>query len=413
MPANTRSVAAERALIASRLSDAREQVVATWMQAITDDSQIPSADRLTFESLRDHFPQMLQELIEDLKQGGGGQVQPDQQTRETGRAHGTGRWKHGYRLDEVLRELVRIRELLIEQITAVRKAPVSEDAIVEAVACTRRFFDTIAATSAQEFVRAQDAEAILRARQLEHAYQQVQAATEQLRMTEESRLSLMRGVNHELRNALQPVAFAANALLSEPDPINRAEISSQLARVATRLQKLLERLTHLSGLLSGDARLHPLPVDLDAFVSRLDKEWRPVAAKAGVQFSCSRSASVAEVVSDHDSLQQIAEALLSNAFNHTTAGSVRLEILDPTGKDDDDWILRVTDTGSGIDPIHARHVFHEFHAHTDSQHTGLRLGLLMARHLARLLGGEITFQSRIGEGSTFEARLPRISPARD
>jgi signal transduction histidine kinase len=38
------------------------------------------------------------------------------------------------------------------------------------------------------------------------------------------------------------------------------------------------------------------------------------------------------------------------------------------------------------------------------------LGLIIARHLARLLGGEITFQSTIGEGSRFEVNLPRISP---
>jgi len=99
-------------MVAAYLAENRDRITAEWMDAVRDDSQIPAADRLTRTALEDHFPAMLDELVVALKR-------PDQEVegkeiRETGAEHGKARWRSGYRLDEVLRELARIREDLAE-----------------------------------------------------------------------------------------------------------------------------------------------------------------------------------------------------------------------------------------------------------------------------------------------------------
>ena len=378
------------------------------MKAASDDDQIPSADRLTMESLKDHFPDMLSELIVAVRRGG--HDSNDSTTRNIGRDHGKTRWRNGYRLDEVLRELARVREIILNDAITFCRTRISEKVRENVVQTVRFFFDTIVATSAQQFLQAQEAEVLLRTSQLGNAYEQVQAATEELRSITESRLRLLRAVTHELRNALQPVAFAAQALLDEPDTVNRVEIGKQLVGVAGHLQTLLDRLRELSKILAGETRVRLEKVDLEDLLRDLENRHRSVAESKGLQFQCRRTIDPTEITSDPDKLREIGTHLLSNAIKFTNAGFVHLEI---AAGEADRWILRVTDSGCGIGSIDSRQIFREFHSATDP-HSGVRLGLIVARHLAHLLGGEITFQSAAGEGSRFEVNLPLVStPARE
>jgi signal transduction histidine kinase len=248
MPDHPTAESSERELVAERLNANGDRIVSEWMKAVSADAGIPSADRLTITALRDHFPEMLRELVESVRVPS---KSDDDEARETGNAHGKSRWRSGYRLDEVLRELARIREMVLEEIQSICRVQVSEGVRDDVIRTARIYFDTISATSARQFVRAQDAEVILRTNQLEHAYEQVQAATQQMRSIAESRLSLLRAATHELRNAMQPVTLAAETLLEESNLKNRDEIGRQLSSVACRLQALLDRLVKLSSLLSG------------------------------------------------------------------------------------------------------------------------------------------------------------------
>jgi signal transduction histidine kinase len=372
------------------------------MRAVSSDENIPSADRLTMTTLQDHFPEMLRELAEAVREP---RKSDAPAARETGSAHGRARWRSGYRIDELLRELARIREMVLKEIATIEPGEVSDEVRGNLNRTVLVFFDTIAATSARQFVDAQEAELVLRADQLEHAYEQVQAATQQFRLTAESRLTLLRAVTHELRNSIQPITFAAEALLEEPNPGNRQDISTKLYAAATRLQSLLDRLVRLSSLLSGKARLRLVPVYFSALLRDLETEHRPIAEIRGIRFESHESVGFSHAISDPDRLREIGEILLSNAIRFTTTGFVRLEMV---AAEAERWIMRVTDSGSGIDPIDARRLFIELHTHGEAAQSSLRLGLVLARHLARLLGGEITFQSTIGQGSRFEVNLPRV-----
>ena len=386
-------------MLAHHLEAARHEIVSGWMKAVQEDAQIPNADRLTLAALEDHFPEMLAELIVALQEPA---TAGDPDNRRTGREHGGRRLRQGYRLDEALRELARVRELVLARVQRFCEERNSSALRTEAERTIRCFFDTVIVASARQFMREQEAEVLLRSRQLENAYERVQAATDQLRAVAESRLRLLRGVSHELRNALQSVNLQAEALLMEREADRRGSMVSELTGSANHLQRVLDRLQEFSNILGDETQPQLDSVDLEQFMEALDKAHRGAAERKGLDFRWGNPAKMAIITTDSDKLRHIADILLSNAVQCTERGFVEVTI---RPDENDRWIFRVADTGVGFDEGSARQVFHEFHR-DGASHRGIGLGLVIARHLARLMDGEITFQSKRGEGSQFEVNLP-------
>jgi signal transduction histidine kinase len=113
------------------------------------------------------------------------------------------------------------------------------------------------------------------------------------------------------------------------------------------------------------------------------------------------------MVSDEGKITRLLGTLLGNAYKFTEQGEVRIGV-DVHGER---VRYRVSDTGIGISDEAQGFVFDEFRQEDGSatrRFGGSGLGLAIARHLARLLGGEVTVSSQRGKGSTFTLDLPRI-----
>jgi CheY-like chemotaxis protein len=101
--------------------------------------------------------------------------------------------------------------------------------------------------------------------------------------------------------------------------------------------------------------------------------------------------------------------LLSNACKFTTQGTITLAVTRETA-DGAAWVtFRVSDTGTGMTPEQMGKLFQAFsqaEASTTRQYGGTGLGLAITRHFCRMMGGDITVGSAMGQGSTFTIRLP-------
>ena len=111
-----------------------------------------------------------------------------------------------------------------------------------------------------------------------------------------------------------------------------------------------------------------------------------------------------KITTDHGKLKQIITNLLSNAIMYTAKGRVCLRF---ANCDSDHWVIAVEDTGVGFAPEDCESIFGEFHrSPKTTELRGAGLGLPVTRHLVHLLGGAITVQTEVDQGSRFEVRLP-------
>jgi len=98
--------------------------------------------------------------------------------------------------------------------------------------------------------------------------------------------------------------------------------------------------------------------------------------------------------------------LLSNAIKFTEQGEVELSSWPENGR----VVFEVQDTGIGIAPEHLEHVFEPFWQADQSptrKNGGAGLGLSVSRRLARALGGDLSVESTVGQGSRFRFWVPR------
>jgi hypothetical protein len=133
----------------------------------------------------------------------------------------------------------------------------------------------------------------------------------------------------------------------------------------------------------------------------------PLAEKKGIVMRTELSPGVGEIFSDQRRTEQILLNLLGNAVKFTDQGEVVVQC-----RLDHEWIVTtIRDTGIGIDPKHHQSIFEPFRqADTGLARKleGTGLGLSICKRLAELLGGFISVESALNQGSTFTVRLPLV-----
>jgi signal transduction histidine kinase len=170
------------------------------------------------------------------------------------------------------------------------------------------------------------------------------------------------------------------------------------------MDRMLGELLQLSRLESGQTPFHMAPVDLAAFAKDVASRFQPIADSRGVSLRWEVHRPVPLVTADADKLHQLLGNLIGNALKATpTGGSITITV----ERADRLVEIRVSDTGTGIEPQHLPHIFERFYkADRSRSDDGAGLGLAIAKHIALAHQGEISVRSRPGEGSAFIVRLP-------
>jgi signal transduction histidine kinase len=141
----------------------------------------------------------------------------------------------------------------------------------------------------------------------------------------------------------------------------------------------------------------------------IDEAVQAVSAPDGIGLAV---ASEPELVAHGDGvlLRQVLIGLLTNAFKNTPPpGDVTLRA---RRGDDEEILIEVSDTGTGIEPEEVDRVFERFYRGSGAlEQEGFGLGLSIAKRMVDVMGGEIGVRSVLGEGSTFWIRLSEAQPA--
>ncbi|MCC6533166.1 MAG: response regulator [Burkholderiales bacterium] len=217
-------------------------------------------------------------------------------------------------------------------------------------------------------------------------------------------------MSHELRTPLNSSLILAQVLADNKSG-NLSEQQVNYARVIQTanqdLLALINDILDLSKIEAGHADIQPEPVALAQILERLRDGFAPQATRKGLAFEIAASPQAASVLTtDARRLEQVLRNLLSNAIKFTEAGAVTLSVApEASGM----LAFAVEDTGIGIAEEEQAAIFEAFHqadGTTSRKYGGTGLGLSISRELARLLGGAIRVQSKVGVGSTFTLVVP-------
>ncbi len=221
-------------------------------------------------------------------------------------------------------------------------------------------------------------------------------------------------LGHELRNPLGAISNAAG-LLNDPRVADetRRQAAEIIVRQVGHLTRLTDDLLDAARALTGEIVLERGPVDLAALVAQALRTLK--AAGRTQKHRIIEALDAVWVDADPIRLDQIVSNLVGNAVKYTPAdGTIRVIV----GREGDDAVLRVVDTGIGLRPELAERVFDLFvqgDRELDRSLGGLGIGLTLVRQLAQMHGGTASVRSEgPGKGSEFIVRLPAIqAPAQD
>ncbi len=244
----------------------------------------------------------------------------------------------------------------------------------------------------------------------ERALRDAQRAAESML---EARTEAFARLGHDVRNQMTGVITIADSLLlHEVAPSTRRYLETIL-RCGDNIVQLLTQMMELSRIERGGLVLRPERLALRAFIEAALEPIRALLSE-GVRLEARARADAPDsVVIDVGRLSQILTNLLHNAAKFTRAGAITIELRPGTSAAR--FVVAVSDTGPGIDAAALPHIFDAyFQAHdTASSREGSGLGLAIVQSLVRAMGGEVSVESRLGEGTTFTVTLPREPPAHD
>jgi signal transduction histidine kinase len=214
-------------------------------------------------------------------------------------------------------------------------------------------------------------------------------------------------MSHELRTPLNSILGFSEVLLSGDSLSDKQQRwVGNIQTSGDRLLNLINDILDLAKIEAGKMKLRLEEFGIQELCDGMLNMFRPLAEKKNIDLRGQVDPGIPLLKQDLAKLQQILSNLLSNAIKFTPEGG---RVCVKAEADPRHLILTVSDTGVGIAPEEQDLVFEKFRQSGNPltrEHAGTGLGLSIVRELSKLLGGEVTLQSELGRGSTFQVRLP-------
>ncbi|MBF0379980.1 MAG: response regulator, partial [Magnetococcales bacterium] len=253
--------------------------------------------------------------------------------------------------------------------------------------------------------------------QLQLAQLEIENKVVEMAKASQYKSEFLANMSHELRTPLNSLLILSKSLADNEDG-NLSEGDVRDAEIiygsASDLLGLINQILDLAKIEAGRMDVHPERLVLSDMAVSLERQFRPVADKAKLDFNIEfMEGSVETIYTDPEKAGRIIKNLLSNAFKFTSKGGVTVRISPPTEgwitkgnqiPTDGGVVISVHDTGIGISPDKHQAIFEAFRQEdgsTSRQYGGTGLGLSISYQLTKLLNGKIHLESTQGKGSVF------------
>ncbi len=216
---------------------------------------------------------------------------------------------------------------------------------------------------------------------------------------------------HELRTPLTAVmGFSELLQTRKPSEEKRAEWVGYINAESHRLAAVLDEILNVTRIQSGDITLKLGEVDVHGVIEDTLKEIAAIAPERVVTLDL--AADIPDVTGDGEKLKQVLLNLMSNALKYSPEGAP-IEVQARVNQGSDGLRISVTDHGMGIAERDRPKLFTSFTRVRNEQTELIRgtgLGLYICKKLVEAMGGDIWFDSTLGQGSTFTFTLPAEPP---
>lgn len=245
---------------------------------------------------------------------------------------------------------------------------------------------------------------------------QLDFALDEARLAVTAKTEFLGKMSHELRTPLNAIIgfseISERKMFGDLDE-HYLSYFQDIKGAAYHLLHIINDILDAVHLESRSLQLYPLAIELDELVTQARSYVAVRAEDAGLDISALTCPAGIIIEADPDRTRQILVNLLNNAVKFTETGdSVGLSVL---ASSDTHVDITVWDTGVGIPEDQQDRIFESFHQAgagiMSSPRDGTGLGLTISRQLARMMGGDVTVESKPGQGSRFTLRLLKASEA--
>ena len=208
--------------------------------------------------------------------------------------------------------------------------------------------------------------------------------------------------SHDLQSPLRHIAMYAEMLLDDLEATLDGEQLQSLRMILEKAQTAQRLTKALMSFAGGAPQVTLDEVNLQALVERA---WGELTDETAIRDATLSSEGLPSIRTDPALLAEVLKHLLSNALIYR--GAVPPDVAVTAEREGADWLIRISDNGSGIDPAHRERIFEPFWKLPKAGTVpGAGLGLTAAQELLKALGGDIRLEHSDQSGSRFVIRLP-------
>ncbi len=248
-----------------------------------------------------------------------------------------------------------------------------------------------------------------RTRELERLNKELTAARDKAREENRAKSAYLANMSHEIRTPLNAIIGGTEMVMEDMEDAGEANYVDDMERInqaGRHLMRLIENVLDLSKIEAGHMELVSEVMMLKTLVDEVLAPMELLARQDHTTLKLDNQSKAKVLHVDVLRLKQILTNLLSNALKFGKGKEVTFRLKD----DGDAWIVfEVEDQGGGISEEAMHRVFLPFSQADDmvqKRFGGTGLGLTISYHFAELMGGVLSVESKLGEGSIFRLRLP-------
>jgi PAS domain S-box-containing protein len=244
------------------------------------------------------------------------------------------------------------------------------------------------------------------------AEDELRRAKEAAEEASRSKSQFLANMSHELRTPLNAIIGYSELMREEAEDLALKSFIRDLAKIESagkHLLGLINGVLDIAKIEAGKMDLHAETFEVAKMIEEVSATVAPVVEKNGNYFEILAAPNLGTMHTDLTKVRQSLFNLLGNAGKFTKEGKIRLEAERMTEGGRDWLVFHVRDTGVGMTPEQTKKVFDAFtqaDASTTRKFGGTGLGLAITREFSRLIGGDVSVKSALGQGSIFTLRVP-------